>query len=156
MARKPQPTNAQLISAIDWITAFCHEFSTMEKLDAATPEVWAQWRTNMALLRSNPKRTRKLSLDLQLGCPDDAACMIWALLSDADQFVQAEQLALFGAKGPLKFSGLAEIVCEYAESRGWTSELTSILSEDVAEVLADEPELIAAYSQFQAAQHVQL
>ena len=156
MPRKPQPTNAQLISAIAAITAFCNEFSTMEKLEAATPEVWAQWRANIKLLRDNPLRTRKIFLDSQLDCADDAACMCWALLSDADEDVQAEQLALFGAKGPMKFSGLAEIVCEYSESRGWTNDLTSIFAEDVAGVLSDEPKLLEAYSQFQAARHVQL
>ena len=156
MPRKTQPTDAQLSSAIAAITTFCNEFNALAKLEAAPPEVWTQWKTCMALLKSNPLRTRKIFLDSQLDCADDAACMCWALLSDADDFVQAEQLALFGAKGPLKYSGLAEIVCEYSETRGWTDELTSIFAEDVAGVLSDEPKLLEAYSQFQAARHVQL
>jgi len=157
MPRKPQPTNAQLTAAIDWITAFCHEYSTMEKLEAAPPEVWAQWRANIKLLRDNPLRTRKLFLNLQLESADDCACAIWTHLSNVDEFLQAEQLACYGAVGPMKNIDLCEhVILPYAESMGWTDELTEILSEDVAEVLADEPELIAAYSQFQAAQHVQL
>ena len=157
MARKTQPTNARLTSAIAWVTAFCHEFSTMEKLEAATPEVWAQWRANIKLLRDNPLRTRKLFLNSQLECADDCACAIWAHLSDADEFLQAEQLACYGAVGPMTNIDLCEhVILPYAESMGWTDELTEILARDVAEVLSDEPKLLEAYSQFQAAQHVQL
>jgi len=154
MVRKPQPTNEQLRAAIGAITTFCNEFNSLSKLEGAPPEIWTRWKECIALLRDNPKRTRKIFLDSQLECPDDAACMIWALLTQADEFVQEEQLALFGTKGPLKFSGLAEIVCEYAESRGWSAELTKILAEDVAEVLSDEPGLIAAYSKLRQSQPV--